>query len=232
MANKYYRVEFTSVKTGKSYDTSEKNYGDNFKNDYYDHFLKSYFTVLDEINLPIDFLVSVTNQIIAMGEMYTDILMEAIDTDNNIDLFKVTKNEKHKNYKIPVKLMGEFLQSFDEHNQFIYFDNGAILWEVFLEKVRAKEFSNLPSRMESIFLFDSNTSCNYYKQNHIGGKGNVVEIALIETRNVFEADMQIIDDIENSISRDELLETVRMYWRGEKSANPIMEIIFQGTYKF
>ena len=85
--------------------------------------------------------------------------------------------------------------------------------------------------MKSIFLFDSYASCNYYRQNHTGGKGNVVEIELIETRNVFEADMKIIDDIENSISRDELLETVRKYWRGEKSANPIMEIIFQGTYK-
>ena len=114
--------------------------------------MKSYFTVLDEINLPVDFLVSVTNQIIAMGEMYTDISMEAIDTDNNIDLFKVTKNEKHKNYKIPVNLMGEFLQSFDQHNQIIHFDNGAILWGAFLEKVRAKEFSNLPSRMKSTFF--------------------------------------------------------------------------------
>lgn len=153
MTKKYFRVELKPVDTGKIYETSVMNYGDNFKDNYYAHFLKSYFSVLDQVNLPVDFLVSATNQIMAMGDMYTDVLMDAIDEENNIVLYKVTRNEKHKNYKIPVSIMGEFLQSFDEHNQFIHFDNGSVLWEAFFEKVRAKEFPHLPSRMNSTFLF-------------------------------------------------------------------------------
>lgn len=229
MENKYFRVEINAVEKGKTYDTSITNYGDNFKNDYYDHFLKSYFVLLDQINLPVDFLVSVTNQIIGMGDMYTDILMNAIDLEDNIVLYKVTKNEQHKNYKVPVALMGEFLQSFE--NNFIYFDNGAVLWEAFFEKVRAKEFPNLPSRMKSIFLFGNAESCDFYKKHHCNENGTIVQLELSRTEKIFEADMKIVDEIENWVSRDDLIEAIRKYWKGEKTKTPINEYIFQGEYK-
>ena len=230
MTKKYFRVELNPFDTGRIYETSVMNYGDNFKDNHYDHFLKTYFSVLDQVNLPVDFLVSATNQIMAMGDMYTDVLMDAIDNENNIVLYKVTRNEKHKNYKIPVSIMGEFLQSFDEHNQFIYFDNGTVLWEAFFEKVRAKEFPHLPSRMNSTFLFSDIQSCTFYQKNHCGGQGTVVEIETVRTDKIFEGDMKIIDDIENSISRDELTEKIRQYWKGEQTTNCVKEYIFQGEY--
>jgi hypothetical protein len=124
------------------------------------------------------------------------------------------------------------LQSFDEDNQFIFFDNGTFLWEYYLEKVRSEEFKHLPKRMVSTFFFDNIESCNYYKNNHLNGIGQIKNIELVETKKTFEGDMNIIDAIENSISRDELLETIRKYWRGEKSDNPITEIVFQGEFRF
>jgi hypothetical protein len=86
--------------------------------------------------------------------------------------------------------------------------------------------------MSSTFFFDNTDSCDYYKTNHLNGIGQIKKIELVETKNSFQGDMSIIDAIENSISRDELLEIIRKYWRGEKSDNPVMEVVFQGSFKF
>lgn len=59
----------------------------------------------------------------------------------------------------------------------------------------------------------------------------MVEIETVRTDNIFEGDMKIIDDIENSISRDELTEKIRQYWMGIQTTNCIKEYIFQGEYR-
>lgn len=231
MDKELFRVEIVSTPNQVIIDTKESNYGKSFETDYYDYFLEVYASIMENVNIPVDFLISVNNQIYASGGDYVKRLNDCIQGDV-LDIFQLTNEKKHKGYKVPISLLNEFLQSFDEYNPFIFFDNGIFLWEYYLEKVRFEEFNHLPKRMSSTFFFDNIDSCNYYITNHLNGIGQIKKIELVETKISFQGDMSIIDAIENSISRDELLETIRKYWRGEKSDNPVMEVIFQGSFKF
>lgn len=228
---KYYQVLESNANLQQEHDTSEASYGDGFDVGYYHHFMKVYGNTMEQINLPVDFLISACNQIYLNGEVYLDLLNRSIDDNGLLHLSKVTMNQKHSGYTIPVHLMFEFLQSFDEENQFIFFESGTVLWEYYLEKVRIEEFNHLPARLESVFFFDSIESCHYYNTLHLNRMGSTREVEILEIRSMFEGDMRIIDELDNNISRDALIEQVRKYWRGEKTENPVIEIVFQGTYK-
>ncbi|POY36781.1 hypothetical protein C3K47_10530 [Solitalea longa] len=225
-----YRVEFLPTEQ-KIVDTTEFNYGKNLETNYYDHFLEVYGSIMDKINIPVDFLVSVNNQIYTSGGDYLQNLNACIKGDF-IDIFKLTQNPQHLGFYIPLDLLDEFLQSFDEENQFIWFDNGTILWEYFYEKVRQEEFNHLPSRYASTFFFDTLENCNYFLTSHRDGIGQARNVELLETEKVFKGDMNIMDTINNSISRDQLMELIRQYWKGEKSGDPIIETVFQGKFQF
>jgi hypothetical protein len=231
MSKVLYRVEILSTSDQEILNTKGFNYGNSFDTNYYDYFRKVYGNIMEKVNIPIDVLVLINNNIYTLGSDYGQKINAAINGEF-LDIFKLTQNSKHIGYHLHVDFIDEFLQSFDEDNQFIFFDNGTFLWEYYLEKVRSEEFKHLPKRMVSTFFFDNIESCNYYKNNHLNGIGQIKNIELVETKKTFEGDMNIIDAIENSISRDELLETIRKYWRGEKSDNPITEIVFQGEFRF
>ena len=228
---KYYRVVESSTNIKKEYDTSITSYGDGFDAVNYHHFMKVYGDTMAQINLPVDFLISVSNQIYMNGEIYLNLLNNSIDEKGLLHLYKVTMNHKHQGFTIPVDLMFEFLQGFDEENQFIFFDNGIILWEYYLEKVRNEEFSHLPPRLKSAFFFDDIDKCNDYNKVHLSGLGSTFEVDVLENKSMFAGDMRIIDELDNSISRDKLLEQIRKYWLGGKTENPMMEIVFQGRYE-
>lgn len=226
---RYFRVQQLNMGY-QNYDTGLNNYGEGFDSEHYRYFMQIYGDTMAEINLPVDFLISVTSQICLLGEVYLGLLQNAIDDDGFLHLSKVTNNTKYIGYKMPVQLLNNFLQSFDEENQFIIFDNGTILWEYYLEKVRAEEFNHLPARLQSVFFFENVSDCDNYKNHHLSGIGAIFGIETLETTNLFKGDMAIIDELDNSISRDELLEQIRKYWRGDKTENPIMEVVFQGKY--
>lgn len=228
----YYRVELQPLERQHIYDTKNKNYGNSIEFDYYDHFLNTYDRIIEQINLPVDFLVSVNNHIYTTGGAYVDQIENAIDFHGDVDAFSLSGNINHKGYKIPVDLMNDFLQSFDEYNQFVFFDNGTVLWEYYLEKVRAAEFPQLPSRLQSTFFFESVPSCEYYKINHLNKFGQIYEVSLEETQKRFEGDMKLIDKVENSIPYQDLIESFRKYWRGEKTVDPVIETVFQGKFKW
>lgn len=231
MHKELYRVEMMSMDNQKIIDTDFYNYGKSFETDYYDYFLKVYVKIMDKENIPVDVLISINNNIYISGGEYIQKINACI-TGEHLDVFKLTNNDKHLGYLLNLDLIDEFIQNFDENNQFIFFDNGTFLWEYYLEKVRYEEFDHLPKRLLSTFFFDTVYSCNYYKTKHLNGIGQIKNIELIETKNSFQGDMSIIDGIVNSITRDELIDTIRKYWRGEKSSKPVTEIIFQGKFKF
>jgi len=229
---KYYRVEYLINKLEDSYNTEYHNYGNSYDTSEYNHFMQVYDKVMSQINLPVDFLISVTNQICTMGDLYMSVLNKAIDQNGFLHLYQVTQNPKHKGFTMPVQLLNVFLQSFDEENQFVMFDNGTVLWEYYLEKLRAAEFEHLPKRLDSTFFFESTEGCDYYIQNNLDGVGSIFGVEVVKTDKIFVADMAIIDAIENSLSRDELYDEIRRYWKGEKTESPVMEVVFQGQFKF
>jgi hypothetical protein len=226
MNKTFYRVADYSkmdlVLNSKSY-----NYGKGFSQEY-DYFLDSYFKVANKIDLPIDFLIHVNNGIALFGNDFLLSIKNAIVGDNFVDIYKVTNNLKHKGIVIPIHLINEFIQSFDDINPFVNFAEGNYLWERYFELVRKKIFNELPSRKESIFLFDNINDCEFYIKNHKKGFGKIYEIEIIQEDALFKADMNIYDETDLSITHNNLLKELFKYWDKQTSKTPRYEYLFQG----
>ncbi len=232
MPQKFYRVELKPIDTDKIYHSEDFAYGSNFDFKYYQHFINTYLRVMHRNNISADFLVTLNNQIYMTQGDYLAGLANAIVNEEYIDLYKVTNNDHHKNQTIPISCVNDFVQSFDEMNPFILFNNGTYLWEIMNEAVRNQLYKSFPKRLSSVFLFDSLDSCNYYRSTHLAGKGTIYEVELLETKAFFEGDMKIIDKIENQILYHDLLSEFIAYWEGRMTETPVKEIIFQGKYQY
>lgn len=232
MPKKFYRVELSEIDLSKTYSSNDKRFGNSLNFEKYIYFLNIYFSIMKTNNISADFLVLLNNNVFMYGNEYLKIVDEAIIDEVFIDLHKITNIEEHKNQIISILAINQFLQSFDEQNNFIFFDNGSYLWEYINEAIRFNFFREKPKRTDSIFLFDSIESCNYYISNHLNGQGKIYEIELLEKNNIFEADMRIIDNIQNQILFEDLINEFSDYWKGKLTLNPIKEIIFQGSYKY
>lgn len=231
MKDIFYRVGNYSDDEIIILDSDSYNYGKSFSSNH-DHFLNCYFNIATKIDLPVDFLIFVNNGLAILGTdfIHSNIIPAIVD-ENYIDLQKVTKNEKHKRIVIPISLLNEFIQSFDDQNPFYHNPEGKYLWEQYFDLVRKKIFPSLPNRKESIFLFDNIEACEYYINTHRKGVGKIYKVELLHTRALFKADMKIFDDIDLSISHNCLLFELFKYWNAESSKSPIYEYLFQGKCK-
>ena len=79
-------------------------------------------------------------------------------------------------------------------------------------------------------MFKMKSDCHYYIQKHKGG-GVICEVELIETKSIFEADMKLLDNIPNyhTTARTEIAADI--YWAGEQTEEPIIEVLFHGKCK-
>lgn len=212
-------------------DSNSYNYGKSFSSSH-DHFLNCYFNIATKIDLPIDFLIFVNNGLAIHGtDFIHSNIIPAIVEDYYIELQKVTKNAKHKEIVIPIGLLNEFIQSFDDQNPFYLFPEGKYLWEQYFELVRKKIFPSLPNRKDSIFLFDNIEACEYYINTHRKGEGKIYKVELLHKKALFKADMKIFDDVDLSITHNNLLIELFKYWNSESSKSPIYEYLFQGRCK-
>lgn len=90
------------------------------------------------------------------------------------------------------------------------------MMEAIFELVRSSEFSHLPSRMQSMFCWQN---LNDLKRFHDDSKHKIFEI---ETDNYFVGDMNLLllgGQIIHAI------EFARMYWSGERSKDPHLEVL-------
>lgn len=231
MTGKLYKVGTYSDKEEIFLDTKTTNYGANFSTKY-DHFLDSYFNVATKTDLPVDFLVYVMNGIANGGNDFINSnIAPAIFDEFYVDLFKVTQNPKHKDIAIPIQLLNDFIQSFDGENPFILFLEGFYLWERYFEMVRIKIFPDLPNRKNCLFFFDNLDDCNDYIKSKNGGLGQIYEVEIIEQSKLFKGDMRLIDEIDESITYNNLLAQTFKYWNEELSSSPIFEYLFEGKCK-
>lgn len=226
MSKIFYRVGDYPI-TGVILNSNTYNYGKSFGKEY-DYLLDSYFNVANKIDLPIDFLIYINNGFANEGNYFLKRIKTAILNEIFVDIFKVTGNIKHTGIIIPINLLNEFIQSFDEKNTFKIFLEGNYLWERYFEMVREKVFKELPSRKESIFLFDNVDDCQFYIKNHKKGFGKIYEVEIIEEEALFRADMNIYEEIDLSITYNNLLKEFFKYWDKQSSQTPRYEYLFQG----
>lgn len=232
MNKKYFRVEIKDIDTNLIYNSYDTRYELNLDFKHYYHFLTTYLSVMKENNISVDFLIVLNNNICSWGNEYLNILSHAIVDENFIDLQKVTNNKKHKNQKIEIRYVNSFIQSFDNENNFINFDNGTYLWEIILELVRGNFFSKEPNRLDSKFFFTDIDSCVYYNNKYLNGIGKIYEIEIIDKIEYFEGDMNIIERVQNHILFEDLINEFADYWKGKQTEKPIQEVVFKGKFKY
>lgn len=125
------------------------------------------------------------------------------------------------NYITHINETGLFYDWGDEH----------YLWEFIWEMVRNLEFPDMPSRVESLFLFDSIENAMDFKNQFRDLNYQLVNINLLGgTKQSF--DMNWFSNVPSNIPLAEVKEYARNYWRQVHTEKPVIEILYQGKYSW
>ena len=115
----------------------------------------------------------------------------------------------------------------------LYYDWGRehYLWEFIWEMIRNVEFPNMPSRMESLFLFDSMDSAMNFKAEYRDSNYQLVNVNLLGgTRLSF--DMNWFSNVPSNIPLSKVKEFARNYWMQAHTDKPVIEVLYQGEYSW
>jgi hypothetical protein len=134
-----------------------------------------------------------------------------ISLNNNFSLFNVCNAAVEQNIQVAEYLPG--------------------IWEVLFEKARPKDIPL--SRTGCTFFFTNKEDAEKFQSVYPGMEmGILCEVEVIKEDFSLMVDMNWLDAIdENTATAGEALEAFRKYWAGEKTANPVMEVLFTGKYK-
>jgi hypothetical protein len=96
--------------------------------------------------------------------------------------------------------------------------------ELLMERIRLEEFDGVPpSRQKCLYLADTAAEAKEWVAL-LGGYGTVCELRC--TGTIHRADSRLMVKVSEPLSLTR--EKARAYWRGERSADPRMEILFEG----
>lgn len=109
--------------------------------------------------------------------------------------------------------------------------NDHYLWEFIWETVRNNEFPEMPSRTESLFLFDNLENAKDFKNRYRDTNYQIANVNLIDgTMESF--DMNWFSNVPSNIPLTEVQEYARNYWSQKQTDKPVVEVLFQGKYKW
>lgn len=103
-------------------------------------------------------------------------------------------------------------------------------WEHLYEKIRAEEFPDRPKRLKSFFVFKDEETAAWYKKAHKQGEVTC-QVKVTECRVAFEADMTILDDVNETKNYVQARPEICRYWRQERNETPRIEVLIQGQFK-
>ncbi len=121
----------------------------------------------------------------------------------------------------------------DTNKTGLYYDwgNDHYLWEFIWEMVRNSEYPLMPSRMESLFLFESLENANEFKDRYRDINYQIANVNLLEgTMQSF--DMKWFSDVPCDVPLSDVERYARNYWEQKLTPNPIIEVLFQGKYQW
>jgi hypothetical protein len=115
----------------------------------------------------------------------------------------------------------------------LYFDinNGNVLWEYIWEYVRENQYSNLPSRLRSVFLFNNKKDASDFFKNYRDNRYSICEIKLLSGKTE-DFDMNWVTDVSCDITFNEAIEYAENYWSKKQTSQPIIETLHQGLYSW
>ena len=105
------------------------------------------------------------------------------------------------------------------------------LWEFIWEMIRISEFPNMPSRMDSLFLFDNKENAMEFKAKFRNLDYQLVDVNLLggSTKSF---DMNWFSNVPCDIPLSEVNEYARNYWKQAHTKNPVIEVLYQGVYSW
>jgi len=110
------------------------------------------------------------------------------------------------------------------------------LREAVIERARFDSNPMAPSRMESVFACNSLDDVRRYRAEHTQNRPGTHQECVLEVVKQaasFEGDMHMLDRIDiNSMDTDGAMRIAGMYWEGKHTANPLIETILQGRFRF
>ncbi|MFN3753711.1 hypothetical protein [Flavobacterium sp.] len=222
---KYYKV-VDEIKGSVKIDTKQSNYSTTLINKLlHQKLIQIICDSSKKLNIPLDIYFTLNNNIAMGGNDYLTTFPIALNGFYNVSNLTASPNIVH--FKIPEIDLRKFISDIDD-NQIYFFAEGYYLWEYIYEQSRAANYSHLPAREDSFFLFENISDCEYYIKTH-KGFGKICEVELLTTTALFRGDMNILDEIPNYLSYKQTLHSADRYWKGLSSAKPVYEILFQGS---
>lgn len=114
-------------------------------------------------------------------------------------------------------------------------DEGCYIWEYLWEVVRQAKYPNCISRYNCLFAFESKGDAEKYLKERIRENPSyaIDKICRVEIKNIDKQevyDMRWLDNISIFSTYNLYEKAVNNYWSGRMTKNPLMEVLFQGTY--
>lgn len=134
-----------------------------------------------------------------------------ISLNNNYSLFRICNAAISQNLEITDHIPG--------------------IWEVLFERARP---ASIPlRRTECTFFFETKEDAIKFKKSYQGmATGVLCEVEVIKEVVSLTCDMNWLDSInENIATAAEVIDAFKKYWNGDKTDNPVMEVLFVGKYK-
>lgn len=151
----------------------------------------------------------------------------------NANIFKRLRYKaEHKTIKSKIKQIRResINRKFNINIEFRFFN------DFVLEKVRQDLIKNndiiLPDRFKSSYFFKSIDDCKRYYES-LGGNYNcqIIKVKFIKTRELKKLDNYFLSNFQDSFTAINFYNQAQNFLLGEKSATPLLEIVFQGKYK-
>lgn len=105
------------------------------------------------------------------------------------------------------------------------------IWEYIWEKERRTLDKHLPSRLQSVSLFDNEFDADQYREEYYGDFGTVMGVEIQEQRSFGSYDMSWYTGVPSGIPYNEAAMYARNYWKGRDNDEPMKEYLLDGVYK-
>ncbi len=114
----------------------------------------------------------------------------------------------------------------------LYFDwgNENAVWEYIWEHIRKTKYSELPSRLQSVFLFNNKENAQNFCKDHRDCNYSINEIELLSGRTE-SFDMNWFTMVRSDIPFGEAIQDADNYWAKKHTSDPVIETLHQGLYK-
>ena len=156
-----------------------------------------------------------------------------ISKESNFDLQMLAVNDplRYISGNDLYAFISSYIAEINETGLFYDWGKDHYLWEYIWETIRYYEFPDMPSRMDSLFLFDDKANALDFLAQHRDATYQLADITLVDgiTQSF---DMNWFSDVPSDIPLYEAEEYARNYWRQVHTDKPIIETLFIGKYSW